>query len=423
VLKQFRGLVMGIEQKKWILIMGGGFLTIPMYVKCKKMGVNILAFEWDMAAPALKFADQTMRVNLKDMEDVRRNALKAGEQFPIGGVVTCGADIEIAVAVATEALGLLGISVQAAIDCNDKVAMRKKLDATGLADTLWAEVATVDEAISAADKIGYPCFFKPIDNCGSRGCKRITSAEDIREWWGEVIVFSVNAGHRAMIEEYVDGPRQTIEMIVEDGTPYLVSIIDTHYIYEEPEKYPFGNWPVETGLNITELSKDKQQHLFEHSARVVKAMGVNFGPVKVDTTISSKGIQTIELTARLSGGFHCQYATPLAYGTDEISAVAQMALGEGLDKELIRHKFERTSVVLAKFPESGKIVEISGLEEAKGLPGVKEVFVFRREGDVVAPYRNSTDRVAFVIADGETLEEAKRNAQLGVDTLIIKTQE
>ena len=79
-------------------------------------------------------------------------------------------------------------------------------------------------------------------------------------------------------------------------------------------------------------------------------------------------IKTIELTARLSGGFHCQYATPLAYGTDEISAVAKMAMGGNLDMDLIRHKYDRAAVVLAKFPSPGEIKLIKGQEETKKNP-------------------------------------------------------
>ncbi|MDH4318543.1 MAG: ATP-grasp domain-containing protein [Desulfobulbaceae bacterium] len=407
---------------KWILIMGGGILASAMFERCRALGLKILAFEWNLSAPALKLADEVMQVNLKDMADVRDNAKKAGIKFAPSGVVTCGSDIEIAVAVAAEALALPGIPVQVAIECNDKVAMRRKLDAAGVGDTLWAEVENIEEAIIAADNIGYPCFFKPVDNCGSRGCKTITSAQDIKDWWDEAIAFSVNAGQRALIEEYQDGPRQTVEMIVEKGTPYLVSIIDTHYVYEEPAKYPFGNWPVETGLNTTELSLDMQEALFAHSVRVVKAMGVDFGPVKVDTTITSHGIKTVELTARLSGGFHCQSATPLAYGTDEISAVAKMALGEKLDKELIRHKFERAAVVQAKFPTPGTILDITGVDEAKAIPGVKEIFLLCDVGGQVGPYRNSTDRCAFVVADGDTLDEARGSAQRAIETLRIETK-
>ncbi len=412
---------MNLGNSKWILILGGGILSSPMYEKCKSMGLNIIAFEWNLNAPTLIHADEVMKVNLKDMDDVRRTARKANAKFSIAGVVTCGADIELAVATIAETLELPGIPVQVAMNCNNKIRMRKKLDEMGLGDTKWAKVESVDEAVSAAQRIGYPCFLKPADNCGSRGCKRLNSAEDILNWWGETVKFSVNAGQCALLEEYQDGSRQTIEMIVYEDKIHLVSIIDTHYIYEEPEKYPFGNWPVETGLNTTGLPRDMQDRLFAHAIRVVKAVGVDFGPVKVDTTISTKGIQTVELTARLSGGFHCQYATPLAYGTDEITAVAKMALGERLDYELIRHKFERASVVQAKFPPPGKVKAISGIEKAKNLPGIHEVFVMCRLNDTILPYRNSTDRVAFVIADGETLEEARQNAKFGIDTLNIQT--
>jgi biotin carboxylase len=407
----------------WILILGGGFLAIPMFEKSKALGLKVLAFEWDLEAPALKYADKVMEVNLKDSQDVCKCAKEAGKKYDIGGVVTCGSDIEIAVAVAAETLGLPGIPVQVAMDCNDKVAMRRKLEKAQLNDTQWAEVTSVEEAIAAADDIGYPCFFKPVDNCGSRGCKTIHSARDIQKWWNTAMSYSINAGQCGLIEEYQDGPRQTIEMIVDDGEISLISIIDTHYIYEDPENYHFGNWPVETGLNMTELSEEKQNLLFEHSCKIVQAMGVDFGPVKVDTTITAKGIQTIELTARLSGGFHCQYASPLAYGTDEIQAVIKMAMGEGLDKELIRHKYERAAVVLAKFPKPGKIISISGIQKAEAVEGVQKAFVFCDVGDTAGPYRNSTDRIAFVITDGDTLDAARQSAYAGVSALSIITQE
>lgn len=413
---------MTAAKEKYMLIMGGGLLTLQMYKKCKELGLKIFAFEWNLDAPALYLADKVEQVNMKNIDDVKKKAKEAGKQAPIAGVVTCGADLEIAVAVAAEALGLPGIPVEVARVCNDKAIMRQKLDKLGLGDTIWNEVTSMEAAFDAADRIGFPCFLKPVDNCGSRGCKRIESFSDIRTWWDEALKFSVCGEQRVLLEEYQDGPRQTIEMIVDKGVPRLVSIIDTHYIYEEPEKYPFGHWPVETGLNMTELSPDVQEQLFKHASKIITAIGVNWGPVKVDTTVTPSGIQTVELTARLSGGFHCQYATPLSFGTDEIKAVAKMAIGEDLDMELLRHKYNRSAVVQAKFPNPGRIKKISGVKEAKQLPGVHEVFILKNVGEFIPNYQNSTDRVAFVIADGETLPQARQNVQKGLDALIIETE-
>lgn len=410
------------SREEWILIMGGGLLTVPMYKACKRLGLKILGFEWRLDTPGLAFADDVIHVNLKDIVDVREKAKLAGEKHPIGGVVTCGADIEVAVAAAAETLGLPGIPLEVANTCNDKSAMRKKLSEADIDNTLWAEVRSKEEAVYAAGQIGFPCFIKPVDNCGSRGCRPVHSTSDILEWWEELTSFSVNGERRALLEEYIDGPRQTVEMVVYKGEIHLLSIIDTHYIYEEPERYPYGQWPVETGLNTTALPIETQDELFEYSKRVVRTIGVDWGPVKVDTTITNSGFKTIELTARLSGGFHCQYATPIAYGTDEITAVAKLAMGEPLDRNLIEHRYERASVVQAIFPNPGKIISISGVEEALSLQGVKEVIFFRNIGDMVPAYRNSTDRVGFVIAGGEDLDEARAFAEAGVSSIDIRTR-
>lgn len=401
--------------------MGGGILTIPMYKACRKLGLKILGFEWRLDTPGTELADDLIHVNLKDIHEVKKKAKLAGERHPICGVVTCGADIEVAVAAAAETLGVPGIPLEIANTCNDKIAMRKKLAMTGIDDTLWAEVTSVDAAVDAARHIGFPCFIKPVASCGSRGCRPVHCTSDILEWWDELVSFSLNGENRALLEEYIAGPRQTVEMVAYDSKFHLISIIDTHYFYEEPSKYPYGPWPVETGLNTTELPIQTQRELFEYSKGVAKAIGIGWGPVKVDTTITDSGFKTIELTARLSGGFHCQYATPIAYGTDEITAVAKLATGEPLDMDLIRHKYERSAVVQAIFPKPGKIISISGIEQALSLPGVEEVVFLRSVGDMVSVYRNSTDRVAFVIAGGDDLKEARCSAETAVSKIDIKT--
>ena len=55
------------------------------------------------------------------------------------------------------------------------------------------------------------------------------------------------------------------------------------------------------------------------------------------------------------------------------------------------------------------------------LPGVKEVFLRVKEGDVIQPYTTCVARPAFVIAVGETYENAIQNAQAGAAALHIQT--
>ena len=51
---------------------------------------------------------------------------------------------------------------------------------------------------------------------------------------------------------------------------------------------------------------------------------------------------------------------------------------------------------------------IEGVEEARQIPGVKEISIVHQVGERIGEIRNSVDRIGFVIAQGETAEEAVR---------------
>ena len=71
------------------------------------------------------------------------------------------------------------------------------------------------------------------------------------------------------------------------------------------------------------------------------------------------------------------------------------------------------------FPKPGVIKSIRGLEEAKRVPGVAEIFVLRKVGESVGPYEHGADRPAYIIAHGPdeaavwvSIEEAERRLVL-----------
>jgi len=108
----------------------------------------------------------------------------------------------------------------------------------------------------------------------------------------------------------------------------------------------------------------------------------------------------MEMTARLSGGFHCQYTTPLACGTNNIRAAIRIALGEAPDMQDIIPQKKACAISKGVFPKPGVIKSIRGLEEARRVPGVAEIFVLRQVGERVGPYEHGADRPAYIIAAG-----------------------
>jgi hypothetical protein len=65
-------------------------------------------------------------------------------------------------------------------------------------------------------------------------------------------------------------------------------------------------------------------------------------------------------------------------------------------------------------PPAGRLVSVEGVDEARAVPAVEWVRVYRRPGHVFGPFRRGSDRAGAVLATGadrgEALERARRAA-------------
>jgi biotin carboxylase len=203
----------------------------------------------------------------------------------------------------------------------------------------------------------------------------------------------------AIIEEYVFGPEQSVETIVWKGRHYYIGMADREFGF-----HPFH---IETAhVDPSELPTDKQRRIYEVVDAAADSLGIDFGPAKADMIWTSKGPMILEMPARLSGGFHSQYTTPLSTGKDPIRAVMEISLGRPLDECLLTEKYSRTAVCAGLFPPQGRIKEIKGIEEARAIEGIAQIIVTKGVGETVLDYIDNGCRFCWVIAVGDTKKHA-----------------
>lgn len=402
---------MGDMRKKAVMILGAGVMQLPMIRKAKEMGLFVIASDKNPEAAGFREANFALTLDIKNAWAHAEWATANKERFNIAGVVA-GADVAITAASVSNSLGLPGISIETAERSNNKWHMKKRWLADAI-PTPWAEeVKTLFEAKAAVEKTGLPCMVKAIDNAASRGSRRIDSLDDLEEALIDAKNHSTTG--TALIEEFVKGDEQSVELIVWNGVHYRFGIVDRHF--------GFGPFPIETGhTNPTALPKEIEEELFRVVQAAATSLGIDFGPYKADTIMTKKGPMVLELPARLSGGFHSQYTTPLATGLEPQKMTLALATGLEVKKEYFTQSKNRTAVCKAVFPEPGIIRSITGIEEAKALPGVEEVFMMVNEGDAIPAYRNCGHRVCYIIATGDDRTEAEANWQRAADTIKINT--
>jgi len=397
-----------------ILIVCGGLLQVPAVAIAHGLGLKVVMTDANPRAAAMLLADEAVLLDIYDVEGHCRLVDQLKERYRLRGVFAEGADVEVTVAAAAAHAGLPGIPVEAALNTKNKVRMRQAFDRAGIPNPPWAEVFSQDEAKDAAGRIGFPLMAKAVDNSASRGTSRVDGL-----WGLAAAVESAKAASTtgtALLEGCFEGDEQSVETLWdEQGRVGRLNVVDRPFDRSQGYAIELGH------VNPSSLGPAEQNALFALSERAAKATGVTFGAFKADTIWTAEGPRILEVTARLSGGFDCQYTTPLSSGRNFIRAAMCLSIGRPIDPDDLERRWDRHAAAWVAFPPPGRIVDIGGLDDVKRLPGIAEVVLRVGPGDVIQPYRDCGARPAFVIAVGDTREEAIQRAQAGADALQIET--
>ena len=396
-----------------VLIVGAGLLQIPAIEIAQRLGYLVTVTDRDPNAAGFALADDHVLLDTKDVNGHVALARELAACGDLAAVFTEGADVEVTVAEAARAAGLPGVDPQAARVVNDKAAFRRCCAAAGLPGPRFREVDAVKEARAAVRDIGLPVIIKALDNSGSRGATKVVEPgavdaafEEAMRWTGSSTV---------LVEECLSGPEQSVETIVADGVHHRCNIVD--------RPFAFDPYPIEIGHdNPTVLDAGRREEIYALVEASARAAGIDLGAAKADTMWTARGPVVLEMTARLSGGFHCQYTSPLAFGTNDIKAALDLALGKPLDLADVTPRWERISICRSLFPLPGLIVGVDGVQRALEIPGVEHVLFRMAIGDEIPEYRTCVDRPGFVITCADTRAEAIAAMDAAVATIAIQTE-
>ena len=393
---------------KKILIIGASILQLPAIWKAKELGYYVGVIDYNPNAIGVLEADEYFNVSTIDEDGV----VNVAREFKPNGIITLATDMPMrAVAKACEVCGLPGISYDTAVKATDKGEMIRAFEMHGVEHPWYYVVPDEAELEEVLDKITYPCIMKPTDNAGSRGVVLCRDGVELRNGYN----YSRNEsrGGAVIIEEYLQGPEFSIEVLVVDGEPHVLQITDKittgapHFVemgHSQPSKQNQAN-------------KEKIVNL---ACRAVKAVGINVGPAHVEMVLTKDCPKMIELGARMGGDNITTHLVPLSTGIDMVGCVIKLACGEKID---INPKYNKGSAIRYFDFHNGVIKVIEGIEDARKIPGVKEISIVHPVGDEIGEIGSSTDRVGFVIAQAESAEEAISICEKAINSVIIIMEE
>lgn len=388
------------------MILGAGIYQVPLIKKARELGIYTIVVSIPGNYPGFEYADKVYYENTTDYDKILE--LARGEQ--IDGIVTAGTDVAvITIGKVCDALGLKGLSFEAAQIASDKMKMKEQYEKFGVRTAKFRYVSlNLEDIKEKTAELAYPLIFKAVDSSGSRGIIRVDNEEQFEK--ALQVVSEVTKKDYFIIEEFLKGDEFGAQAFIYNGE---IQFIMPHgdYVFHGNTGVPIGHWaPFELS---DEIVKDAKEEL----KKAAVAMKLDNCAINADFILYKGKTYVLELGGR-SGATCLAEMVSLYYGFDYYEKIIRASLGEDVTFE--SNGGTANAAMLLSSNKTGKIAKI---ENRNSDDHIVEVQYDYEIGDQVRQFQVGPDRIGHVIVKGETVEQAKETLMKVLEKIKIEVNE
>lgn len=396
---------------KKLLVLAAGILQIPVIKKAREMGYYVIAVDDDANAPGMALADKAIVPGgLMDEEKV----LAIAKEEQISGVIHPCSEVAMNVmGRINDELHLGGISKEIAIRATNKHLMREAFEAFGAPSPKSILTKDAEDAWSTfCNEFDINAILKPSRSSGSRGIAKVEkgiSKDVFKSLYQKALVESRD--HQVLIEQFIEGPEFSVEVIVWQGEPHVLAVTDKkttdapHFVelgHSQPSAYPM----------------EIQDKLKAGAIAGCKALGLTNCAAHCELKMQDGKAYLMEIGARMGGDFISTELTHLGSGIDMVAATIDTILGIKPNLQPVEAKH---GVAIRYFtPKPGRVVSISNMEVFE-RPDVYDSEIYVKVGDEIREVESCLDRSGHVIVTAPTPKEAITLAEELIDAVKIET--
>jgi hypothetical protein len=198
------------------------------------------------------------------------------------------------------------------------------------------------------------------------------------------------------VEGYIPGPEFAVEGLVTRGEFQPLAIFDK----PDPLEGPF----FEETIYVTPSRQPAavQRALLNTTAEAVRALGLRHGPVHAELRFNDHGAWILEAAARPIGGL-CAHALRFEPDVPLEELILRHALGEDVSGA---HLADAASgVMMIPIPKGGIYESVDGLESARAVPGIDDLVITAKQGQLLVPLPEGASYLGFLFARGNSAAE------------------
>lgn len=358
---------------------------------------------WRDGAIAVKFHDPDL--SLRRVRDAT-----AGR--PADGVVAVGDRPARLAAHVAATLGLPFHPPQGTEVAASKLLTRGRLIAAGL-PVPWFVSMPIDAPMHEfAARVRFPCVVKPLALSASRGVMRADTPDEFAQALArlrrilqspDVRVQRDPAHDEVLVEGFVPGLEYALEGVMERGALRVLAI----FAKPVPLDGPFFEETVYvTPAGLNEATQRGMAKTVVHAAL---AIGLHHGAIHAECRVNERGIFVLEVAARPIGGL-CARSLRFRSPDDETESLEHLLLRHACGQPLdgFRREAGASAVMMLPVPGRGFYRDTAGVEQALAVPGITDVIITAKPGQLLEPLPEGHSYPGFIFARGATPEEAVR---------------
>ncbi|MDR0796428.1 MAG: carbamoyl-phosphate synthase (glutamine-hydrolyzing) large subunit [Tannerella sp.] len=258
------------------------------------------------------------------VEEVIKKERPDGILLAFGGqtALNCGTRLYTDGTLGKYGVKVLGTSVEAIMDTEDRDKFVKKLNKADLKSPIGQAVETIDDAIAVAGRIGFPVMIRSAYALGGLGSGICKDENELRELAESAFTFAP----QILVEESLKGWKEIEFEVIRDKNDHCFTVVGMENVD------PLG---VHTGESIVvaptcSLNGDELAMLQEISVKTIRHLGI-VGECNIQYAYNSdtRDYRIIEVNARLS---RSSALASKASGYPLAFVAAKLALGYGLEE-------------------------------------------------------------------------------------------
>jgi phosphoribosylglycinamide formyltransferase 2 len=369
-----------------VMLLGSGELGKEVVIELQRLGVETIAVDRYANAPAQQVAHRAHVIDMTDAKALRALVESERPHLIVPEIEAIATDELLRIE--DDKLATVIPTARAAHTTMNRERIRRlAAEELKLPTSPYAFCASLAELQTAAERIGFPCFVKPVMSSSGKGQSRLKSAADVEKAWDKAMTAGRVKEARVIVEGEIDFDFEITELTVRaaDGTHFCEPVGHVQFDGDYVE-----SWQPQA------MSKAALAKARDMAGRVTAALG-GYGIFGVELFVKGDEVWFSEVSPR---PHDTGLVTLVSQHQSEFALHARAILGLPVSTAL--KSPGASAVIYGGVEEKG--IAFDNVDEALRVPE-SELRIFGK------PQSYMKRRMAVALARGATVDEARLRAK------------